>query len=588
MTHKQLRERFFKFMEQRGHTQLPAASVVPMDDPSVLFTTAGMQQFKPYYTEPSVAPANPVVTIQPCVRTSDIEEVGDERHLTVFEMMGNFAFGNKYFKKEAIQLAYDFILKELQISPDRVYVTVFRGDKETALDQASIAIWRELGISDDKIRMGDREDNFWGPTGETGPCGPTTEIYVDGIEVWNVVFNEFLKTKDGTYQPLPNPGIDTGMGLERLALVMQQVPTVFETDLFVPLGQDLLPTDSAKETRVILDHLKAASFLLAAGVLPSNKDRGYVLRRLIRRAMRYSRKIGFTQPEVVIDRVIEHYGEMYPVLREQTAAIHAEFVREQNRFAKLLDQGIRHLGREMSQFEREKNLTAADAGRIADLAFHMYQSFGFPPEMVIEEFEQAGFPVHRFEQTFAEHFRRHQEVSRAGQEKKFGGHGLILDTGELRAGSEEELKKVLRLHTATHLLQAALRTVVGLHIVQKGSDITAERLRFDYVQEAKLTPEQIAETESLIAKWVAAELPMQYVELPLEEAKQTGALYLAHARYPETVKIYFAGQDLASAVTKEFCGGPHVTNTALVGRVKITKDEALSAGVRRIRAVVLD
>lgn len=588
MTHTDLRKRFFEFMAARGHTQHSPAALVPLDDPSVLFTTAGMQQFKPFYTEPKLAPANPVTSIQPCVRTSDIEEVGDERHLTVFEMMGNFAFGNAYFKEEAISLAYDFIHKELNISLDRIHVTVFRGDKKTLLDQASIRIWRELGMPDEKIQMGDREDNFWGPTGEIGPCGPTTEIYVDGIEIWNIVFNEFFRTKEGIYEPLPEPGIDTGMGLERLALVMQKVPTVFETDLFAPLIEGLFPETTAKETRIIVDHLKAATFLLSEGILPANKDRGYILRRLIRRAMRYARKLGFTESRVLIDRVIATYGPMYPTLTSNKVAIQAEFTREYDRFTKLLDQGIRHLAKEMKNFDRTSDLTVEDATRIAELAFHMYQSYGFPPEMVVEEFEQAGFPVHQFEKTFDEHFRRHQEISRSGSERKFGGHGLILDTGELRAGSESELQKVLRLHTATHLLQAALRAVLGNHVGQKGSDITAERLRFDFTHEKKLTPEEIEMVERMITDWVVADLPMQFVELPLAEAKQTGALYLTHARYPETVKVYFAGADLKTAVTKEFCGGPHVTNTGIVGKVKITKDEALAAGIRRIRAIVTD
>ncbi|MBI4175104.1 alanine--tRNA ligase [Candidatus Berkelbacteria bacterium] len=589
MTHQELRRHFLAFFHERGHTQCAPAPLIPAGDASVLFTVAGMQQFKPFYLEPERAPANPIVTIQPCIRTVDIEEVGDERHLTVFEMVGNFAFGNKYFKREAIQLAYDLFFKEFGISLDRAYVTVFRGDKEAPLDQEAIALWRELGISDDKIRMGDREDNWWGPTGETGPCGPTTEIYIDGIEVWNIVFNEYVKQADGSYLNSDQPGIDTGAGLERLLMVLNNQATVFETELLAPLGDDILPAVSSKETRVIIDHLRAAVFLLAEGLLPSNKDRGYILRRLIRRAMRYARRIDFREWSELIDRAITIYGvtDLYPHLTQNARVIHDHFDQEHTRFAKLLDQGIKHLAREMEQFDRVKKLTVADATTIAEIAFHMYQSFGFPPEMVLEEFEQSGFPIRAFESAFQEHFTKHQEVSRAGQERKFGGHGLLLDTGELRAANEEELKKVTRLHTATHLLQAALRQVLGTHVLQKGSDITAERLRFDFNHDTKLTDQEITQVETLVNRVVGEDHPMGYVELPLEEAKQTGALFLPHVHYRDIVKVYFDTASLATAFTKEFCGGPHVTHTAAVGQFKIVKDEALAAGIRRIRADVI-
>lgn len=590
MTHTELRQRFFDFFSRQGHTKLPPASLVPQDDASVLFTIAGMQQFKAYYLEPDLAPANPIVTIQPSFRTVDIDEVGDERHLTLFEMMGNFAFGNKYFKREAIQFGYDFFFKDLGIDLDRAYVTVFRGDKEAALDQESIAIWRELGIPDKNIRMGDREDNWWGPTGETGPCGPTTEIYVDGIEVWNIVFNEYVKEANGQFVKSDKPGIDTGAGLERLLMVLQGVPTVFDTDLYRSLYDGLLPDSSSKETRVITDHIKSAVFLLSAGVIPSNKERGYVLRRLIRRAMRYGRKIDFTAWRELIDRVIAAYGltDLYPELRQNAGQIEEGFSQEASRFSKLLDQGIKHLAREMQQFDRAMKLTVADAGKIAEIAFHVYQSFGFPPEMVLEEFEQAGFPVREFEAAFETHFKKHQEVSRAGQEKKFGGHGLILDNGEMRAADETELKKVTRLHTATHLLQAALRQVLGNQVIQHGSDITAERLRFDFNYDQKLTDEQLRDVERIVNDEVTRDESMQYVELPIEEAKQTGAIFLPHARYRDVVKVYYSGSDLAGAYTKEFCGGPHVTHTGEVGQFTILKDEALAAGIRRIRATVND
>ncbi len=588
MTHQELRQKFFDFFVAQGHTKLPPATLVPQDDPSVLFNVAGMQQFKPYYLEPELAPANPIVTIQPSFRTVDIDEVGDDTHQTLLEMLGNFAFGNKYFKEEAIRFAFDFIVKELGISLDRIYVTVFCGDKETPLDDESIRIWRQLGISDDKIRMGGREDNWWGPTGETGPCGPSTELYIDDVEVWNVVFNEYVKQADGSFVSTDKLGVDTGMGLERLARATQGVASNFDTDLFTCLTDGLLPPTTSKETRVIADHIRSAVFLLSAGVVPANKERGYVLRRLIRRAMRYARKIDFSQWDELIGRVVTNYGtdDLYPELAKNETHIKQGFDQEAGRFSKLLDQGIKHLAREMQQFDRATKLTVNDATKIAEIAFHMYQTFGFPPEMVLEEFEQAGFPVREFEEAFQKHFAKHQEISRAGQEKKFGGHGLILDTGEMRAANEDELKKVTRLHTATHLLQSALRQVLGNQVIQHGSDITAERLRFDFNYDQKLTDEQLEHVEKIVNDEVARDESMQFVELPIEEAKQTGAIYLPHARYKDLVKVYYSGSDLKNAYTKEFCGGPHVTHTGEVGTLKILKEEALAAGTRRIRADV--
>ena len=530
MTHTEIRKQFLDFFEKRGHKIVPSSSLLP-DDPSVLLTTAGMQQFKKYYTNPELAPALNVASIQKSMRTSDIDEVGDERHLTFFEMLGNFSFGG-YFKKEAIAYAHEFITKEMGLTID--YVTVYQDDIE------SYAIWRELGYTARK--MG-KEDNWWGPTGDQGPCGPTTEIYVNGIEIWNVVFNEFYQAKDGSRKPLDTPGIDTGMGLERLAMVSQGVENVFETDLFAFAKG--LPF-------VIADHSRAIAFLITDGVLPSNKDQGYVLRRLMRRIIVH-KQVDFEEIFVKIKQI---YTEI------NLEGVREIFEQEKNKFLKTLDSGLREL----------KKIHDLDAPK----AFRLYESYGLPFE-VMHDIEPA---LNRT--AFDEEFKKHQAKSREGSVKKFGGHGLILDTGELKAANEEELKKVTRLHTATHMLQAALRKVLGPEVQQDGSDITAERLRFDFKFSRKMTPEEIRQVEDLVNARVGEDLGVNYVELPIEEAKKTGALYFFKEKYPEKVKVYSVGD-----FSKEFCGGPHVSHTSEIGQFKILKEESVSTGTRRIRATVL-
>lgn len=584
-----IRQKFLKFFESKGHVIVPSSSLIP-DDPSVLLTTAGMQQFKPYYAEldptttvhPSIGKpiGKNAVSVQKCFRTSDIDEVGDERHLTFFKMLGNFSFGG-YFKKEAITWAHEFLTKEMGLEIS--YVTIFegKGDIGVPKDAESREIWKSLGISD--IREQGMEDVFWGPTGASGPCGPTTEIYCKNsagqdIEIWNIVFNEFLcngsrealLAGNAKLTPLPQKGIDTGMGLERLAMVVQKKPTIFETDLFEPIIKKLTSIIGTREKRIIADHVRGAIFLIIDGVRPSNKDRGYVLRRLMRRVMVHLKLFNQPiEPPDFFSQIAESYKIFYPEL--DPPLIWVVVQEEYSKFTQLFfGQGIREI---------------AKAPEIdATQAFKLYETYGLPYEVIKEFGGEKTRELKR--EDFDVEFKKHQEISRAGAEKKFGGHGLILDTGELKAGNEEELQKVTRLHTATHMLQKALRLVLGEEVHQAGSDITPERTRFDFTFPRKLTPEEIKKVEDLVNKKIKEDLPVSFLELPKSEAEKTGALYFFKQKYPDRVKVYFVGPTMESAWSKEFCGGPHVTHIGEVGQFKIVKEEAVSAGTRRIRATV--
>lgn len=588
MTHPEIREKFLKFFKDKGHTFVSSSSLLPTD-PSVLFTTAGMQQFKPYYT----GEADPMkdfnslnaVSVQKSMRTSDIDEVGDELHLTFFEMLGNFSFSG-YWKKGAIEYSYDFITKELGVSSDRIKVSVFKGDAQTPPDLESLEIWRDSGFPDDKIIFGGRGDNFWGPTGNKGPCGPTTEIYVDGAEVWNLVFNEFFCDEEGHFLPLTKKGIDTGMGLERLAMILQNKKSVFETDLFVPIieevrGKNLYDYEkNAKPERIIADHLRASVFLIADGVMPSNVTQGYVLRRLLRRAIRYVKQLDLT--EDLYERVVhvmahDIYKGVYSELGEKKRHILEVITAEKNKFEKTLDRGLREFEKLISE---NKNVVSGQD------AFNLYATFGFPIELIEELAREKKLEVDA--EGFKQEIEAHKTKSRAGAERKFGGHGLILNTGELRAGREEELKKITRLHTATHLLNQALHNVLGESIRQAGSDITAERTRFDFTFSSKVTPEELKKVEDEVNKKIQEDLPVQVTEVPKKQAIEGGARSFRPEKYPEIVKVYFIGtdKDWRKAYSKELCGGPHVNHTAEIGKFKITKEGSISAGIRRIRAVV--
>lgn len=581
MKSQHIREKFTQYFKDRGHAIVPSSSLIP-DDPSVLLTTAGMQQFKKYYTGEADAVedfgSKSTASIQKSFRTSDIDEVGDESHLTFFEMLGNFSFGG-YFKREAITYAHEFItmIMELPIS----YVTIFQGSASVPKDEESRAIWQELGVHD--IREEGMDDVFWGPTGSSGPCGPTTEIYCKNaqgkdIEIWNIVFNQFLcsgsrdelTAGNAELKSLDVPGIDTGMGLERLAMISQNTKTIFETDLFAPL-MDLIPASMDENTRrIAADHCRAIAFLLSDGVRPSNKERGYILRRLLRRVIVHEHQSQEEKFDAlrVLGRIVDIYGAWYSAL--DGSVIQEEFSKEKEKFLKTLQKGLKELDK----------LQTIDA----TAAFKLYESYGLPYEIIKEFGQSRAAQLTRYD--FDEAFKKHQDISRAGLEKKFGGHGLLLDTGELKASDENELKIVTRLHTATHLLHKALRDVLGTDVHQQGSDITVERTRFDFTFNRKLTDEELRKIEAIVNSAVEADLSVQYVELPIEEARATGALHFFKEKYPDRVKVYYVGATLDEAFSKEFCGGPHVTHTGEIGRITIVKEEACSAGVRRIRAVV--
>lgn len=596
MTSKEIRAKFLEYFVSKGHTLVPSSSLVP-DDPSVLLTTAGMQQFKPYYAEldptttvhPSIGKplGRAACSVQKCFRTSDIDEVGDERHLTFFEMLGNFSFGG-YFKKEAIAYAHEFITKIVGLPIS--YVTVFKGSETVPKDEESKAIWKSLGVMD--VREEGMEDVFWGPTGNGGPCGPCTEIYVKtvegkDVEVWNNVFNEFvssgsredLLTGKAQLTRLEHPGVDTGMGFERLVIMVQGVKTIFDTDAFEKVFGDILANPNQKSARIVADHLRSAVFLLSDGIVPSNKDRGYILRRILRRLVVHSDKLKLHVDDLVakVDVIVKEYGDIYKNLVENEGRIKDELFKECDKFGSVLIDGFNEFNKRYGK--ATNNPDAFDVVMAKD-AFDLRQSYGVPYDVTFDWLEDLKRDTRHIRCLAGELFVKHQETSKAGSAGKFGGHGLVM-TGEIKAANDEEVKRVTRMHTATHLLHQALRQVLGNDVHQQGSDITPERLRFDFTFPQKMTAEQVSEVERLVNEEIAKDDAVTVEEKPFKQAVDEGALAFFRNKYPETVKVYTMG-----AFSKEVCGGPHVTHTNEVGRVKIVKEEAVSAGVRRIRAVV--
>ena len=541
MKSEKIRNLFLKFFEDKGHKIVPSSSLIPESDSSVLFTTAGMQQFKLYYIGKRKAESDfgslNTASVQRCVRTSDIEEVGDERHLTFFEMLGNFSFGG-YWKKEAIKYAYEFITSPDWMNLKIDYVSVFGGEEALPSDNESEEVWKKVkgeNKENFEIKKFGRADNFWGPTGEEGPCGPTTEIYVNGIEIWNIVFNEYYQSKDKFLKLLEIKGIDTGAGLERLAMVLQGVDNIYETDIFLPLMVEAKKiTDDPCSQRIIADHLRASVALITDGILPSNTDRGYILRRLIRRAAMKTncRMMDFTGWSESVKNVIRE---------------------EMERFKKTIDRG-------MKEFEK-----GADP-------FVLFTSYGFPIELTAELAKEKGANIDI--EKFKMEMKKHQELSRVGAEQKFKG------------GLADESEQVIKYHTATHLLHQALHQVLGARVSQKGSNITAERLRFDFVHPAKMTDEEKKKVEEIVNQKIAEDLPVNKIILPKEEALKTGAYHSFNEKYGDEISIYFIGENLADAFSKEFCGGPHIARTGALGKFKIIKEEAVAAGIRRIKAVL--
>lgn len=576
MNHLEIREKFINFFKEKGHVLVPSSSLLPTD-PSVLFTTAGVQQFKPYY----LGQADPlkdfgsknVISIQKSLRTVDIEEVGDNSHITFFEMLGYFSFGD-YFKKETIEWTYEFLTNFLGFKKERLKPTVFAGDDQAPFDQESFDVWQSLGFSKEEIGLGERADNFWGPVGNEGPCGPANEIYIDGIEIGTLVFNEYFSDQAKKLTPLKQKGVDVGLGLERIAIFSQKVSSLYETDFFTPIifeirGKNLYDyTKNVPSERIIADHLRSSIFLIADGVRPSNVEQGYILRRLLRRVIRHAKLLN--QSEDLYQRVInvmkhDIYAGIYPDLKTKSKEILEVIVAEKEKFAKSLDRGLK-------EFNKLSSISSKQA-------FDLYTTYGFPIELIEEMAQEKGLEIDLSD--FEKELESHKAKSRAGAEKKFGGHGLLLDTGELKAATEEEVKVVTRLHTATHLLHASLRKILGEEARQAGSDITAERLRFDFSFPRKLTAEEIKKVEDLVNEVVQKDLLVTKEEMPYEEAVKTGALSFFKQKYPAMVNVYSVDD-----FSKELCGGPHVSHTGEIGKFKITKEEAISAGTRRIRAVI--
>ena len=586
-----LRAMFLKFFQDHGHAVISSASVIPENDPTVLFTTAGMHPLVPYLMGQKHPAGTRLTDVQKCVRTGDIEDVGDFSHLTFFEMLGNWSLGD-YFKKEMIPWSWEFLTSEkyLGLPKDRLAFTVFAGDKDCPRDDESADLWRSCGVADDHIFYLPKENNWWGPAGVTGPCGPDTEMFIITdkepcgpdcspacscgryLEIWNDVFMQYNKKEDGTFEPLTQKNVDTGMGLERTICVLNGKKSVYETDLFenilgkiAELSGKTYGSDEAttKAFRIIADHMRTSTFIMGddRGISPANVDQGYVLRRLIRRAVRYGMEIGMPDGFTgeIAKVIIEQYKDVYPELKRNEAFVLDQLALEETRFAKTLKQGNR---------EFEKLAQRVKDGRIdGESAFHLYDTYGFPVEMTCELAKDAGLTVDM--EGFKECFKKHQATSQAGAEQRFKG------------GLADHSAQSARLHTATHLLHAALRKVLGDEVAQKGSNITAERLRFDFSFGRKMTKEEIAEVERLVNEAIDAHAPIVCEEMTVPEAKAQGAIGLFASKYGEKVKVYTMG-----SYSKEICGGPHATNTGDLKSFKIQKEESSSAGVRRIKAVI--
>lgn len=585
MQTREIRQKYLDFFKAKGHAIIPSAPLLPENDPTVLFTTAGMHPLVPFLLGEPHPMGNRLANHQKCIRTGDIDEVGDGTHLTFFEMMGNWSLGD-YFKKEAIEMSFEFLTGEkwLNVPLKKLAVSVFKGDNDAPRDEEAAEIWRSLGFPDHRIVYLPKKDNWWGPAGQTGPCGPDTEMFYwvgegeapkdsnpetdedNWVEIWNDVFMQYNKTADGKYEPLKQKNVDTGLGLERVAAVLQGKKSVYDIELFTPILEKIgaLATVKQEENiesyRIIADHLRAATLMAADGVKPSNVDQGYVMRRLIRRAIRHGQKIGIEQEftATIAKKVIHTLSDVYPELNHEEEILET-FRAEEERFSHAINQGLR---------EFEKLVSSLPAKTIPGLqAFHLYDTYGFPIEMTEELAVERHLKVDR--KGFDEAFAKHQELSRAGAEEKFKG------------GLQDHSEETTKLHTATHLLHAALRHVLGDHVEQKGSNITAERLRFDFNHPDKLTPEQIEAVEKYVNEAIASDAKVTCETVTVEEAKERGAIGLFEEKYGDKVKVY-SMEDWS----KEICGGPHVEHLGQLGHFKIKKEQSSSAGIRRIKAIL--
>ena len=648
ITSAQLREMFQQFMESKGHHRIPSASVIPENDPTVLFTTAGMHPLVPYLMGTPHPAGTRLTDVQKCIRTGDIDDVGDPSHLTFFEMLGNWSLGD-YFKKEMIPWSWEFLTSEkyLGLDPDKLAFTVFEGDEDCPRDEEAANLWRSCGVKDDHLFYLPKEHNWWGPAGITGPCGPDTEMFIITkkpcgpncspachcgayLEIWNDVFMQYNKQKDGSFIPLTQKNVDTGMGLERTICVLNGKKSVYETDAFTGIlakieelcGKKYTPDDeNTRAFRIVADHMRTSTFIIGdpRGIGPSNVDQGYILRRLIRRAVRYGMGLGLQEgfTAEIAKVIIDQYKAVYPELEQNKAFVLEQLTLEEGRFARTLKQGEKEFDKVMNNLRRTREamekiladdtlaaaeeavkthvlrpqpdmVSAIEAVKAADLAkvkaecqkihdslnvidgrsaFKLYDTYGFPIEITKELAAENGLTVD--EADFAKRFEQHQATSRSGAEQIFKG------------GLADHSEQTTCLHTATHLLQAALRKVLGDEVQQKGSNITAERLRFDFTFGRKVTPEELAQVEALVNEAIAAKVPITMEEMTVPEAKAQGAMGLFESKYGEVVRVYTMGP-----YSKEICGGPHANNTGDLVSFKIIKEEASSAGVRRIKATI--
>ena len=577
----EIRNKYLEFFKKHGHAVIPSASLIPENDPSVLFNTAGMQPLVPYLLGEKHPSGTRLTDYQKCVRTNDIDEVGDNRHLTYFEMLGNWSLGD-YFKEESIQMSFDFLTKELEIPVEKLSVTCFAGDKDCPKDEISANCWEKAGIAKDHIYFYGKDDNWW-IAGEEGPCGPDTEMFYDTgkpacsedcqpscdcgkyVEIWNNVFMEYFKDKNG-YSKLKQKNVDTGLGLERMAMLLQGKETPFDTELFAPVMEkikELQKEDIIESRRIVAEHLRSSMMIISDGGRPSNIDRGYVLRRLIRRMIRHLNKleIDLNELSILIDTNVDNLKEMYPELEKNRDIIKTVILEEKDKFIKTLAHGEREFQKEIKKLGDNKKIPG-------QVVFKLYDTYGFPPEVTKELAKENGYEIDLKE--FEELFKKHQEKSRLGAEQKFKG------------GLADQSENTIAYHTATHLLNAALKVILGPDTHQRGSNITAERMRFDFNCDHKLTDEEKQKTEELVNKWIKEELPVTVETMKKEDAVKSGAECMFIEKYPDEVTVYSIGD-----VSKELCGGPHVKNTRELGRFKIKKEESSSSGVRRIKAVLI-
>ena len=621
LTAQELRKKFLDFFRQKDHVIISSASIIPENDPTALFISAGMHPLVPYLLGEKHPAGKRLANIQKCIRTGDIEEVGDMYHHTFLEMLGNWSLGD-YFKREAIEYSWEFLTskKWLGLDPKKIGVTVFSGDKDAPYDKEAFKIWQSIGIPENRIKALGKEDNWWGPVGQTGPCGPDAEMFYwiadedapeqfdpadkRWVEIWNDVFMQYNKTKSGKYEPLKQKNVDTGMGFERVLAALNGFHDNYHTELFMPIIKEL-ETMCAKKyddddeinkiMRIIVDHVRAAVFILGDdyAVTPSNLDQGYILRRLIRRSVRYAKQLGInlktntTVPLAI--KVIEIYKQDYPELERNKDRIFNELQNEEERFERTLEKGLQEFLK-IKEIQRKKYLQsgkgeAATKAAMQKLhlivtgkvAFHLFSTYGFPLEMFFEELDKLTviYIKPQVEQEFKKEYEKHQQLSRAGAEQKFKG------------GLADHTEATAKLHTATHLLQAALRKILGEHVEQRGSNITGERLRFDFTHKNKLTDKQIEQVEQWVNDKIKKQLAVTCEEKTVKQAKEQGAMGVFTQKYEEKVKVYTIKDPGANdIISMEICGGPHIKNTKELGEFKIKKQEAVAAGIRRIKAVL--